>query len=217
MARTPPRRGGSYSKKRAATQRPTNSRSSNARRTNGGRSGYAGGGRGGGGNDQMPIYLGLGAGAVVLIGALAFLLAGSGGDDTAHAARADDAVEQPSAPAVMSGSSGEVLPPFSSAEKAKIHELIQRLDGDYDRAKELKDEGFREHSRQNYEAAQAAWQEAQKLLRRMNDASNDLEIQFGEGIWERMEQFMPTESRTIARWGRLLSDITKQLNTSLPK
>ena len=75
------RRGGSYSRQRATNQRTSGSRSSGARRTPPPRGGY-GNGRSSGGNDQMPLFIGLGVGAVVLVGILAFLLmSGGSGDD----------------------------------------------------------------------------------------------------------------------------------------
>jgi len=195
------RRGGSYSRQRSTTnQRTTNQRTSSSRgqtqrRAQPARGGYGGGSSGGGG-DQTPLFIGLGVGAVVLVGALAFLLM-SGGDDPAYVANDPEP---------------EAHSPFSSREKDRISELLENLDADYDRAKELKDEGFIQHNEQNYSAAQRAWQEAYRLLTAMDKSSNDLELQFGEGVWDRIERFLPTQDRTLRRWGKLKSDISKQLD-----
>ena len=210
--RGPSRRGGSYSSQRQTGQRATNQRSApNNRRQNGRRGGY-GGGRGSGGNDQMPIYIGLGVGAVVLIGVLIFLLAGGGGDvDVTPVVRNNPTEERPVRPADFDPDAPEVLLPFSSAEKERIRAKIEKLDEDYDEAKDLKDEGFLAQNRQDYEDAQAAWKEAQRLLNKMDDGSNTLELEFGAEVWERIEQFMPTVNRTIQRWGKLRREFTKYL------
>ena len=195
-----------------ARQRMTNKRAMNQRRSQpSGRGGY-GGGRSGGGGDQTPLYIGLGVGAVVLVGGLAFLLM-SGGDDPVYVAEDPAQEAQPTtSTTTMDGDAPEVLSPFSSKEKDRICELLEKLDADYDRAKELKDEGFLEHNEQNYSAAQRAWQEAYRMLTAMDNGSNDLELQFGEGVWDRIERFLPTQDRTLRRWGKLKSDISKQLD-----
>jgi len=204
--RGPSRRGGSYS-----TQRPSNQRAASGnRRPTGGRAGYGGGGRGNGGNDQMPIYVGLGVGAVVLIGVLVFLLS-SGGDDTTPVVRNNEPEVQPTRPTVLDPNAADVLKAFSSAEQERIRATIELLDEDYDEAKDLKDQGFLAQNRQDYEDAQAAWKEAQRLLDKMDAGSNALELEFGDDVWERLEQFMPTVNRTIQRWGKLRREFTKYL------
>lgn len=189
-----------------ARQRMTNKRAMNQRRS------QPSGRGGGGGGDQTPLYIGLGVGAVVLVGALAFLLM-SGGDDPVTVADNPELDPQPTkSTGIVDGDAPEVLLPFSSKEKDRIRELLEKLDADYDRAKELKDEGFLEHNEQNYSAAQRAWQEAYRMLTAMDNGSNDLELQFGEGVWDRIERFLPTQDRTLRRWGKLKSDISKQLD-----
>jgi hypothetical protein len=158
----------------------------------------------------MPIYVGLGVGAVVLIGVLVFLLS-SGGDDTTPVVRNNEPEVQPTRPTVLDPNAADVLKAFSSAEQERIRATIELLDEDYDEAKDLKDQGFLAQNRQDYEDAQAAWKEAQRLLDKMDAGSNALELEFGDDVWERLEQFMPTVNRTIQRWGKLRREFTKYL------
>ena len=212
--RGPSRRGGSYSQRPTQeSRRPSPGRAGNDR--SGGRSGSRNGGGGYGGrrpaqgNSQVPIYAALGGVALVLVGVLIFLVTSGGGEPTKPKAEEPKAEENAAEVVNVDGEGPRVLRPFTSAEKEKIRTLVEKLNRNYDRAYELKNEGFEAHDKQDYDTAQRAWREARELLFPMIEEFELFFEDYGEDNWDRLERFMPGESRTVHSWEKLLSEFAK--------
>jgi hypothetical protein len=202
--RTTTRRSGSYS------SRP----SVEPRRAGGGRNGYrSGAGSRGAGDNQVVLYSVIAVAGLVLVIALVVLLSRSGDSPKVEPVAENPQPEKRAPPVTVDDGDGpRVLVPFTSEEKARIRSKIEELDRDYDRAKDLSDAGHLAHARQDYEDAQAAWQEAYSLLRHMQGEAELLLEPFGDDAWDRLERFMPTESRTTERWDKLMREFYKYLN-----
>jgi hypothetical protein len=159
------------------------------------------------------LYATLAGVGVVLVIVLVVLLASGGGKPSVDEVATNPKPEEPPAPVtVNTGDGPQVLVPFTSAEKTRIREKIEELDRDYDRAKDLSEAGHLAHARQDYEDAQAAWQEAYDLLRHMQGEAELLLQPFGDDGWDRLERFMPRESRVTERWDKLMREFYKYLN-----
>jgi len=191
----PARRGGSFSDRNPGGGRGGRSRG-----------GYAGGRSGG--DNQTVILAVLAAGGVLVIALLVILLTRGDPDPVVPETQPSEPVGAPAA-----GNPGPKPPkPLTAMEKRNIRDRIERIGRDYDRAKELKDKGFRAHQAQDYDRAQEYWHEAHEILfSMMEEAHGVFESYGGLDGEDRVARYLPSVHRRVGAWTALHSDILKNL------